>query len=814
MILDHLRRELVYAFRVLIKTPLVTAAVIASLALGAGANIAFFAVMNAVLLRSLPAEKPEELVIVKRTTPEGLEEEFPYSIFEHIRKNSRTLAGVCGWSSASVSIRVDKQTERLRAELVTDEYFKVLAIEPVRGSLPNSADTGQLVISHRYWLQRFAGQDSAIGSGLSVNGLAFTIAAIAPPGFHGLEVGIAKDFWLPISAAPAIMKRADILKSDSVWWMFVFGRLGPGVTASQSQTELTGLFQSYRVQARGTGLTPEAEQEIRKEAVSLSDGRRGVSRLRETRVKSLYWLAAAAITSLLIVCTNVGSLLIARLHQRRREFAIRVALGASRSSLVRQMMTESAVLSFFAVIAGVLISKWALQFLPSMVFGGVVHIDVSLDWRAYVFAGVLMVGGIALFGVLSALSVSFRNILENIRPYVAAGRAASGLSRARHLPLLLQVALSMILVQQTALFGQSLRNLSAQEMGFESNNLTFFQVDPSQAGYTGNTFVSFQNDFMGRVRALPEVESASYSRTIPMTSAQLVVSSIKAEGIEEPIKAEIQLVDPDFFNTMRIPLSQGNDFSDNRGGAGSPIPIVVNETFARRYFQHEIPLGKRLQLSDSEPAIGGVATDAKYHNHRETPSPLLYAPYLRWPSESWGPMTVLIRTKGPGASALRNIETAVRDINPTVQVYQAKTMTSHLDDLLVQERSLVTITGLMSVLALLLVAIGTYGLVAQFVNRRLREIAIRLALGAKHSIVIWLCYRSIALATVAGLVIGYLAAGALGRLTASLQFDTSAGATALLAVSVGTIVLAAILGASIPLLKVIRLNPIDLLRNE
>lgn len=816
MIFDHLRREFVYALRVLIKTPLVTVAVIGSLALGAGANIAFFAATNAVLLRSLPVDRPEQLVIIKRTTPEGPEEEFPYSIFEHVRDNARTLAGACGWSTASVSVRIDNRIERLRAELVTDEYFRVLSIRPVRGRLPDPSSADQLVISHRYWIDRLGGQDSAIGMSLFINSIPFTIAAVAPPGFDGLEVGVAKDLWLPISLAPTINRRPDLLESDSLWWIFLLGRLGPGVAAPESQSELTGLFQSYRLHARGTTLTPEAEQEIRNETVSLGDGRRGVSRLRENRVQSLYWLTAAAITSLLIVCTNVGSMLTARLGQRRRDLAIRASLGASRSTIVRQLITESAVLSFFAVIGGLLISKWALPLLPGMVFGGVVRIDASPDWRAYLFAASLMIAGTVLFGASASWSVSYKTILDNVRPYSATiGPSRSGLRRsARHLPLFLQITLSMVLVLQTGLFAKTLLNLTGQELGFESDNLILFQVDPSQAGYSGSSFVPFQNEFMERVRALPGVESASYSRSMPMTSAQLVASSIKTEGYSEPIKAEIQLVDPGFFRTMGISLAEGSDFSAGPGGSDSLVPVVVNQAFTRRYFEGVVVLGKQLQLSESALLITGVAIDGKYHNHRETAAPLLYAPYLRWPSEAWGPMTVLVRMQAQAQSALRDIEAGVRRMNPGVPIYQARTMTSHLDDLLVQERSLVNITGLMALLALLLVAIGTYGLVAQFVNGRMREIAIRLALGARHSFVIWLCYRSIALVTVAGLLIGYLAANAFGRLTASLQFGASSEESLLLMGCAGTIVLAATLGASIPLVKVIRLNPVTLLRTE
>jgi predicted permease len=800
----------------LIKTPLATAAVICSLALGVGANVAFFAVINAVILKPLAVSRPEELILIKRTTLKGVEEDFPYPVVEWLQKDSQTLAGIYGWHAIGVSARFNQQTEKLKAELVSDNYFTLLGLRPYQGTFLDSGSEREAVISYRYWQDRLAGQNSVVGSPIFVNGIPFTIAGVAPPGFFGMEVGLTKDLWLPISTAPEFKKTPSLLTSDSQWWVNLIGRLQPNANALESQTELTLLFHGYLRHTMGNNLTPEDEADIQRETITLEAGGQGVSRLRKNRVESLYWLVAASITTLLIVCSNVASLLIARLGQRRREFAIRLALGASRSALSLQLMIESAMLSGLAVIAGLLVSDLGLQFIPGMVFGPQVQLDVSLDWRVLLFAFCLMVGGIFLFSLLAAVWIADRSILDDIRPYdhaASKGRTQMG-GHLRHLPLLLQVSLSMVLALQTSLFVQTFLNLKKQELGFESNNLAFFQIDASEAGYSGPAFISFQSHLMDQLRQLPAVESVSYSRNLPMSAAQIVTGSIKAEGRTDSIRAEVQLIEPGFFDTMRIPFIKGAGFGDTLQTAATSIPVVVNETFAQRYFQEESPLDRRLTLSSTLLEIKGVVRDGKYHSYRETPLPILYVPYMRWRAEPWGLMTVLVRTRVQAASSLPQIEAGMRELSQNALITQARLMTSYLDELLVQERSLVRMTGLMSLLGLILVGLGTYSLVAQFVNRRLRELAIRMALGAKPTQVIWLCSRRLALVIVAGVLIGYLLANSLTQLTASLLFGTSGIEPLSLLGSISVIMIAAAIGAGAPLAKVLWLNPAVLLRYE
>ncbi|HXA07385.1 MAG TPA: ABC transporter permease [Bryobacteraceae bacterium] len=810
-----------YALRILRKSPGFTAAAVLSLTLGIGINTAVFSLINAVLLRTLPVKDPEQLVVFNHRN------DISYPMYQDLRDGNTVLSGLLCRFTIPASMSGDGQTDRISAELVSGNYFQVLGVDALIGRtlMPDDARVPGaqpvVVISNAFWRRRFGSDPGVVGKTIRLDGHPMTVVGITPAGFQGTEVGVSPDVRVPITMVRAMLPDlpAHVDMNSRGWgWLDLVGRLKEGVSRVKAESALNAFYMHARedeVRSVFKDLAASDKARVLSEKLRLEPGSRGVSALREMFSRQLWVLMAAVSIVLLIACMNVASLLLARAMARQREIAVRLALGASRVRVVRQLITESVILVLISTAASVVIARWGSRMLASFLPDGrlPVALNVDLDFRVLAFAVIVSLAAGILFGLAPALQLT----RSAVAPALKAQASLSGLRGSltlRKVLTIAQVALSLLLLEGAGLFVRTLRNLKAVDIGYDRENVLLLELVPLLNGYSNDQSTRFFEQVIERVNQLPGVRSASIG-SMGLLGPGLARHDIHVEGYNAPLGEErvvwINSVSPKYFETLRIPLLQGRSFTARDTKSAAKVAIV-NQTFVRQYFGGENPLGRHLGFGDANDiVIVGVVPDGKYKDVREKTPELVYRPFEQNLDQ---PMTLQAREVGNPAKVTAAIRREVQAADANVPIYNVRTLEAQLDESLSQERLVATLSSWFGVFALLLASIGLYGVLAYSVTRRTNEIGLRMALGAERGGVIWMVLREALLLVGTGIAIGVPLAFALARSVSSLLYGLKPTDSLTISAAVVLLFVVAAVASYLPALRASRVDPMVALRYE
>lgn len=835
-----------FALRNLKKTPVFSAVAVLSLALGIGANTAIFTLIDQLMLRLLPVKNPSELVLLdSRGNHYGNNRgsnSFSYPMYKDFEARNQVFSGLLARVATPVSMSFHGQTERAAGELVSGSYFDVLGVPAAIGRTVAPDDDSTMlghpvvVLSYRYWQNRFAGDPSVLNKTMVVNGHNFTVIGVAGRGFDGIEPGSVSQLFVPMTMQPWMMPNAPgmaEMNDRRSSWLQIVGRLKPGINQAQAKASMQILFHQIIVEeAKGPMIAKASEydrQQFLKSTIDLLPAGSGRSFLRYQMSRPLEVLMGIVALVLLIACGNVANLLLVRAAGRQKEIAVRLALGAARRQIVRQLLVESVILALTGGAVGVALA-WAgakalLGFLPQ---GNVpLGLSATPDGRILLFnfAVALLTG--VLFGLVPALQATRTDVAPTLKDQ-AGSVAGAGHGRIRKSLVVAQVTLSLLLLIGAGLFIRSLRNLRESGAGIQTSNLISFTVDPSLNGYSGPRALAFFRDLNRNLSAMPGVQSAALA-TNAILADQEWDSTVNVEGYTakpgEDMNPNFNCVSPGYFATLGVPLIEGRDFNerDNRTiahkGIPFPVPsvIIINQKMAHYYFGNRSPIGRHIGFGNEPGATAdmeviGVVKDFKYLGMRQKITRQAIIPYLALPFAL--NMTSYVRTSMPPDQAFNLVRRAVANLDRNLPVYNLTTIEDTIDASLLNERLVAGLSALFGALATLLAVIGLYGVMAYTVEQRTREIGIRVALGAQRGNVVWLVLREVMAMVAIGFAIGLPLAWFASKMVASLLFGiqpndpvTIAGAVAVL----GSVVLIA---GYVPAVRASRVDPLRALRYE
>ncbi|MGA2431212.1 MAG: ABC transporter permease [Candidatus Acidiferrum sp.] len=835
--LDRLVQDVRYGVRTLAKNPAFSLVAVATLALGIGANTAMFSLLDQVVLRLLPVRDPAQLVIVRETgnhygNTYGANT-ISWPMFEDLRDNNQAFSGMFCRFPATVTIGYDDRTAQIPAELVSGSYFPVLGVGAALGrtiapdddAVPDSKPV--VVLSYGFWRSYFDGDPTIVGRTIALNRYAMTVIGVAQPGFDGVEMGVPAKVFVPIMMKTEMTPRSDGLKDRPrrLSWVTAYGRLKPGVSVQQAQASLQPLLHSIlEMEAQQPEFTRNAtaadRQLFLRNRVELLPG--SDNELREYMQKPLWLLVALTGAVLLLACANLANLLLARATAREREFAVRLAIGAGRARIVRQLLTETLLLSIAGAVVGLalafLTDRVLLRiYLPADAAAEFVVSPIP-DGRVLAFVVGVMLLTSLVFGLLPAVRGSRTEITLFLKDRSGA-LSAGGISLRRML-VGIQVALSLLLLVGAGLFVRTLRNLESLGPGFPTDQLLTFRIDPSLNGYSDQETKSFYERLNVNLQTMPGVESVGFS-TMPLLKGYAWQNAILGKDFEgAPIEEQPVLceVGPDYFATLGIPIVAGRAITAQDDGPVEYKSAVVNETFARKYFPGRSPIGQRFGLVDEmKPAspdieVVGVIPDKKYRDLRETPPAQAFFPYFQGAKFRF--MNVYLRTQADPRQFENELRERMRQFDPHVPVVGLQTMNEQIGFSLRTERLVASLAAVFGGLATLLAVIGLYGVMAYTVMRRTREIGIRMALGALRGDVIGMVMREVFLVIGAGLVVGLSLALALANLIRSQLFGLNPQDSLTFIGSAIVLTLAAGLAGFVPALRASYVNPTTALRNE
>ena len=823
---SDLWQDIRYGAQMLIRKPGFALIVVLTLALGIGANGAIFSLVNALLLRPLPVEKPDELAAVY--TADYSSGDFgtsSYPDYLDFRNRNQSFSDLVAYFPRPFSLSIDGSNERGFGEVVSGNYFSAFGIPLARGRgfLPDEDKTPGshpvVVISHSLWQTHFAGDPAVVGRSLKLNGQPFTVIGVAEKGFTGMLRGVGADLWIPSMMADQVSPGSHSLTERGDRSMLLMGRLRPGVTIVQAQEEFrtigAQLFKEWpdnwtniRRQPRAITLLPESESRV-------MPGFRMPLILFATMLMSVVGLV------LLIACANVANLLLARAATRRKEIAIRLSLGAGRWRIIRQLITESLLLALLGGLAGLVITLIGARFLdafkPPLEFP--LTINFGADWRVFAFTFLVTLLTGILFGLAPALAATRPDLVESLKEESGSGILKQRRGRLRGALVVIQVALSLLLLISSGLFLRSLSNASSINPGFDADNVLAMSMDLRLQGYDEAKGRAFSQSMLERVRAIPGVQSAGLAEYLPLgfggSRRGMTIEGYSAQP-GESTEIHSANVGPGYFETLRVKLAKGRTFNE-QDRVGSPGVVVINEAFARRYWPGQDATGRRIQMGSSPGntapylEVVGVVEDGKYETLGEDATPFVY---LNLSQRYEGAPTLIVRTKSNPLEYLAGIRNEIATLDKNLPLYDIKTMRQHLGIALLPARLAGSVLGVFGLLALVLAAAGIYGVMAYSVAQRTREIGVRRAIGAQNGDILRLILTQGVILTLIGISIGLVAAFALTRLLTSLLYGISPTDPLTFASIVILLLAIALLACVIPVWRATRVSPLIALRGE
>ncbi|HTR02308.1 MAG TPA: ADOP family duplicated permease [Thermoanaerobaculia bacterium] len=805
-----LLQDLRYALRSLAKSPGFAGAAILILALGIGANTALFSLVDAVVLHPLPGvAHPESLVDVT-----GQVVSYPW--YRSVRdETSGAFDGLAAWRQRALSLSTDDGAQPALGAVVSGNYFAVLGARPALGRLLQPADetSGEAVavMNGALWRSRFGADPAIVGKAVRLNGAPVTIVGVSADGFRGTAFGVAPDFWIPIGAWPKLAAgnfHGLNLESRGWAWLSLFGRVRPGAATSHAQAALD-LARRHEAAAHPDDLLDGP-------GLVLQPTLRGAAGYGQSGnpVGFLFLLVSAVAVALAIACANLANLLLARAAARQKEIAVRQALGATRGRLVRQLLTESVLLAALGGGAGVLLAAWAIGALARVPLPGDVTLATfapALDGRVLGFAAGLSAAAALAFGLLPAVQAARRPASFGLK----AGAATLSATRARGAFLIAQVSLCLVLLLGAGLLGRSLQRALASDVGFQPRGLTLASFQLGLQRYEAPRAAAFLRDLRQDVASAPGVGAAAWMALPPLSGGQWSETfQIEGAPATTPLpEVSINVVGMDFFRTLQIPIAAGREFRDDLDREGAPGVAVINEAMARRYFGSESPIGRRIDVARAVHTIVGVCRDFRSESLRDAPIPQVYLPLAQTTDQSLGGLALAVRGPSEGASAER-IRRAVRKLDASVAIFELASYDELLGGQLLAQRLGSALLGLFGLLSLVLAAVGIYAVVAYSVERRTREIGIRVALGARAADVKALVLAQSAKPLVWGLALGLALGAAAARLLRGFLFGISAWDPPTFAGVAAVLGLCALAAAWLPARRAARVDPMIALRSE
>ncbi len=854
--MSSLLQDLRYAVQLLLTHRAFTAIAVLTIAIGVGANTALFSVIDTVLLKKLPVKEPDQLVLLKaswnpekfgpggfygtnsfdRATGLNVGTSFPLQTYTRLRQEPGALSDVFAFSAVDMNLNAGGQAEVVNGQAVSGNYYSALGVPAILGRTITDADDQAAsapvaVLSHRFWTKRFNADPSVVGKQININNVAFTVTGVTPPDFNGtMEVGSMQDVTIPIAWEPQISGERSLSRGPGLWWLVMMGRLKPGATIEEAQTALAGPFQQsvleHRAQRQSQAEKPLPTLDPKDlPRLGVESGSQGEMNWRKQFERPLQLLLGVVGLVLLIACANVANLLLVRASSRRKEIAVRLALGASRGRLVRQLLTESVLLAVVGGALGILFALWIKDgLLVASEWGGreMRELTPQLDLRVLGFTlGLSLLTGI-IFGLVPAMRATQFDLTPTLKD---TGRGSSSVTRSwlSKSLVVVQVSVSVLLLIGAGLLIKTVRNLRNSETGFNANNLLLFRVEPGLIGYRQEKLTGLYEQMFSRLEAVPGVQSVTFSRHPLLawsssTSSVFMPDALGPDGKPVEREAKVHYVRENFLQTMEIPLRTGRHLT-GQDDARTPRVAIVNKLFSLVYFGDQNPIGKRFSFDPEKPSeieIVGMAEDAKYTSQRDEVQPTVY---LSWRQSlaRMGSTTFEIRTTGDPHNAVGGIREAMREVDGNLPLSNFRTQLEQADETLSMERLFAKLLAMFGLVAQLLAAIGLYGVMAYSVSQRTQEIGIRMALGANRSRVLQMVLRQGMTLTMVGVAIGVGGAFVLTRyletLTSMLFGIEARDPVTFVVIPVG-LTLVALLACLIPARRATKVDPLIALRYE
>jgi predicted permease len=830
-------QDLGFGARLLHKRLGFTALAVLTLALGIGTNTAIFSAVRAILIEPLPLHDPASLVLFSDTTSEGTSTGRPpaevwqqtsFPAYRHFAEHVPAFRALAAFRSGEdrLSVVPEGRGEATLASghLVSGNFFAVLDQKAFLGRTLQPEDdrpeaSPAAVVSYGYWQQHLAASPSAVGLKMTVNGVPLTIVGVMPERFFGLRVRRAPDLWLPLDLQARIERRDDYLRTRDAYWLNLVGRLAPGRTLGAAQAEFDVALKQYLRSQAGDPPPETWKQALERASVRLAPGGRGISGLRTSYAEALRLLMMAAGFVLLISCANLTNLLLSRAAERRSEIAMRLALGAGRGRLVRQLLTESLLLAALGGTAGLLLALWGVDALKKLV-SKTAPVDVGLSLPVLLFTGAVSIAAGLLVGLAPALRAGRHDLLGWMRSR-SEGAAGGGRLRGGLAPMLIvgQVALSLVLLVGSGLLVRSLRNLSHADVGFARDRVVLLDIDPRVGGLETGELPSYYRSLLERTRAVPGVTAATVASYSPMNGTNRT-SNVTVEGFADPgseTVVDVNQVGPRFAQVFGVPLVRGREF-DDRDGPGGPRVALVSEAFVRAYLPDVDPIGRHVGLGDkrenADISIVGVLGDVHYESPRDPAPRMLYLPILQSRDQSAYLGELEVRTAGGPDGVVPALRRAVAEVDGRVPLAGVTTLEAQVDDSVAIERLLAQLIGAFGGLALVLACVGLYGVVSQAVARRAHEVGIRMALGADRRRILSMVLKEAGKLILAGLLLGLPGALGAARLLGHRLFGVGPADPVTLAASGLLLLAVALLAGYIPARRASRVEPLAALRSD
>jgi len=816
-VLETLGQDLRYAFRSLRGSPAFALVAIASLGLGIGANTAIFSFVNALLLQKLPVPEPTRLVeLTEYRDGKLFNSPFSFPVIDQLDRRNTAFTGVFGRYPLRVNLTPDSAAELLNGELVTGTYFATLQVKPALGRLLNDDDvkagTGNpvCVISYPLWQGHFGGDMHILGRKLMLSAHPYSVVGVTQKGFFGAQLQSRVDLQIPISRAADFMQGpfATMWKSPGFVWIEAMARLKPGLTMAQAQAMVDPVARAIQLDLADP--KDRANVAGRRTAFHLSEGSQGVKN-DSPYSKPVTILMGVVGLVLLIACANVANLLLARAGARSKEFAVRLSLGASRLRLMRQLMVESLVLAGAGGLLGVALAFWIVRTLLLYLNGansGGNGLPVELD--------PMVIGFSILLTLLTAVLFGFAPAWQSAKPDVSSelkggNEQVSGVKTRRFL-IVLEIALSMVILFAAGLMTRTLGQLRTIDLGFDPSGVTTLHIDPAMSGYSQQQSDRVFDAVLSRLRAQPGIVAASLAVVAPLEGSMMSMS-FEVPGRAEKnsdLQTNFNMVSPSYFKTLHQPILAGRDFND-LDAKKAPRVAIVNDLFVDQYMPGENPLGRLFHMGGGDVEIVGLVGSSHYQMLREKVCPLIYLPVKQTQSSGF---SVLVRTRLAPAQAVAEIKQAVRAVDPKLPIYGVREFQDVIDEGIGSERMLTFLAALFSALVTLLCGMGVYGLIAYAISRRTREIGVRFAIGAQKADVAKLFLRESGALIAAGVLVGIPLALASARILKSLLYGVEPSDTFTMLSAIAIFLAAGALASLLPVRKATRIEPLRALRYE